>query len=364
MNAIQLFNTKMVKKMKKKGNELIDLDKSPTFDKKMKAIVCTKYGPPEVLQLQEVAKPTPKDNEVLIRNYASSINTHDITSRSGRAPEVLFWRKFFTGLLRISILGIRKPRQKIPGFGFAGEIVVVGKEVTDWKVGDHVYGFKEEGGAFAEYMTVPTNILAKKPSNLSFQEAAAVTGGASPAIAAFRDVARPKKGQKVLIIGASGGIGTFAVQIAKLYGAEVTGVCGPSNLDMVQGLGADFVIDYTKEDYTKNDQTYDVIFDVVVKQNFSKCKNSLSKKGIYIANNPLSSKKHLLQLITSKFTSKKLKIVTADESTDALNQLRDWIETGKIKPVIDKVYPLSQTAEAHRHYETGHAKGRVVISIE
>jgi NADPH:quinone reductase-like Zn-dependent oxidoreductase len=333
----------------------------------MRAIIQTKFGSADVLELKEVEKPTlTKDNEVLIRNYASSINTHDITTRSGRAPAALFWsiRMFATIMLRIFLMGIRNPRQKIPGFGFAGEIELIGKAITDWKVGDHVYGFIEKGGAFAEYLIAPANILANKPLNLSFQESGAVPGGASPAIATFKDVARPKKGQKVLVIGASGGVGTFGVQIAKLYDAEVTGVCGPTNVDMVKDIGADFVIDYTKEDFTKNGQTYDIIFDVLAKNTFSNCKNSLSKNGLYIANNPLSSKKQLLQLITSKFTSKKVKIVNADESADALNLLREWIEKGKIKPVIDQVYPLDQTAEAHRHYETGHAKGRVVISIE
>ncbi|MHA2106614.1 MAG: NAD(P)-dependent alcohol dehydrogenase [Candidatus Hodarchaeales archaeon] len=333
----------------------------------MKAILQTKFGSADVLELKEVEKPTlTKDNEVLVRNYASSINTNDITFRSGKAPTTLFWsvRMLFGIMMRIFLMGIRKPRQKIPGYGFAGEIEMVGKAVTDWKIGDHVYGLIEKGGAFAEYMIVPANILANKPSNLSFQEAGAVPGGVSPALTLLKDVAKIQKGQKILIIGASGGVGTFAVQIAKLYGAEVTGVCGPTNIAMVKELGADFVIDYTKADFTKNGQTYDIIFDVLAKNTFSNCKKSLSKKGIYLANNPLSCKKHLLQIITSKFTSKKLKIGVADESAEALNLVREWIEDGKIKPVIDQVYPLSKIAEAHRHYETGHAKGRVVISIE
>ncbi|MHA1996116.1 MAG: NAD(P)-dependent alcohol dehydrogenase [Candidatus Hodarchaeales archaeon] len=333
----------------------------------MKAILQTKFGSADVLELKEVEKPTlTKDNEVLVRNYASSINTNDITFRSGKAPTTLFWsvRMLFGIMMRIFLMGIRKPRQKIPGYGFAGEIEMVGKAVTDWKIGDHVYGLIEKGGAFAEYMIVPANILANKPSNLSFQEAGAVPGGVSPALTLLKDVAKIQKDQKILIIGASGGVGTFAVQIAKLYGAEVTGVCGPTNIAMVKELGADFVIDYTKADFTKNGQTYDIIFDVLAKNTFSNCKKSLSKKGIYLANNPLSCKKHLLQIITSKFTSKKLKIGVADESAEALNLVREWIEDGKIKPVIDQVYPLSKIAEAHRHYETGHAKGRVVISIE
>ena len=331
---------------------------------KMKAAFYKKYGPPDVLELIEIEKPQPENDEVLIRNYGSSINTVDVIARSGKAPEVIFWvaRKLFGWMLRLAFGGLRKPKQNVPGFGFAGEIDFIGEEVTDWKIGDHVYGYSP--GACAEYMTVPASILAKKPANLSFQEAAAVPGGASPALLAFRDLAQPEKGQKVLIIGASGGIGTFGVQIAKMYGAEVTGVCGPTNIDMVKEIGADFVIDYTKEDYTKNDQTYDIIFDAVGANTLSKCKKILTDDGSYVSNNFMNSPKHIFQLMTNRFRRKKLKIGVADESADNLNLLREWIENGKIKPVIDTVYPLSQTADAHRHYETGHSKGRVVISID
>jgi len=331
----------------------------------MKAIVYTKYGPPEVFELKEIGKPQPEDDEVLIRNYGSSINTVDIAARSGKAPKVTFRgiRRLIGLFLRIYFGGLKKPKQKIPGFGYAGEIEVVGKEVAKWKVGDQVYGYSPEGGACAEYLTVPASIVAKKPANLSFQEAAAVPGGASPALLAFRDLAQPEKGQKVLIIGASGGIGTFGVQIAKLYGAEVSGVCGPGNVDMVKGIGADFVIDYTKEDYTKNDQTYDIIFDAIGANTLSNCKKILSDNGSYVSNNFLNSPKHIFQLMTNRFRKKKLKIGVANESADNLDLLREWIENGKIKPVIDTVYPLNQTADAQRHYETGHSKGRVVISI-
>ncbi|MHA1801869.1 MAG: NAD(P)-dependent alcohol dehydrogenase [Candidatus Heimdallarchaeaceae archaeon] len=199
---------------------------------------------------------------------------------------------------------------------------------------------------------------------MSFQEAAAVAGGASPALLAFRDLSQPAKGQKVLIIGASGGIGTFGVQIAKLYGAEVTGVCGPTNVDMVKEIGAEFVIDYTKEDYTKKDQIYDIIFDAIGANTLSKCKKILTDEGVYVSNNFLNSPKHIFQVMTNRFRRKKLKFGVADEGVDNLNLLREWIENGKIKPVIDTVYPLDQTADAHRHYETGHSKGRVVISID
>jgi NADPH:quinone reductase-like Zn-dependent oxidoreductase len=329
----------------------------------MKAIVCTKYGPPEVLELKEVEKPQPKDDEVLIRNYGSSINTVDIIARSGKAPRVIFWgaRQLIGPFLRLSFGGLRKPKQDIPGFGFAGEIVSVGKEVTDWKGGEHVYGYSP--GACAEYMTIPASRLAKKPGNVSFQQAAAVPGGASPALLAFRDLAPPKKGQKVLIIGASGGIGTFGVQIANLYGGEVTGVCGPTNVDMVKEIGAAFVIDYTKKDYTKNDQKYDIIFDAVGANTLSNCKKILTDEGLYVSNNFLNSPRHIFQAMTNRFRRKKLKFGVANEGAKNLNVLCEWIESGKVNPVIDTVYPLSQTADAHRHYETGHSKGRVVISI-
>jgi len=330
----------------------------------MKAIVCPKYGPPDVLVLVEIEKPQPEDDEVLIRNYGSSINTVDVSSRSGKAPKVIFLgvRTLIALFLRLYFGGLRKPKQKIPGFGFAGEIVLAGKEVTDWKAGDHVYGYSP--GACAEYMIVPASTLAKKPANLNFQEASAVPGGASPALLAFRDLAQPEKNQKVLILGASGGIGTFGVQIAKLYGAEVTGVCGPANADMVKEIGAKFVIDYTKEDYTQKDQTYDIIFDAVGANTLSKCKKILADDGSYVSNNIMSSPKHIFHMMTNCFRRKKLKFGVADESADNLNLFREWIENGKIKPVIDTVYPLSQTADAHRHYETGHSKGRVVISID
>ncbi len=264
--------------------------------------------------------------------------------------------------MRIFFGGLRKPKQRIPGNGFAGEIEAIGKDVNDWKVGDQVYGYSDSSGACAEYLAVPASLLAKKPTNLSFHEAAAVPGGASPALVAFRDVARPEKNQKVLIIGASGGIGTFAVQIAKMYGAEVTGVCGPTNLAMVKKIGADFVIDYTKGDYTKNEQTYDIIFDAIGVSTFSSCEKILTDNGVYVSNNPVNNPSNMFKLANKRLKNK-FKSVNADESADALNLLREWIENGKIKPVIDTIYPLSQTADAHRHYETGHAKGRVVIEI-
>jgi len=330
----------------------------------MKAIVCPKYGPPDVLQLVELERPRPKDHEVLVRNHGSSINTVDVLMRSGKAPPVAFWgaRQVIGPLLRLSFGGLKRPKQKIPGGGFAGEIESVGKGVTDWVVGDKVYGYHE--AACAEYLTVPTEQLARIPENLGFHEAAAVPGGFSPAIRAFRDLVQIKEGDKVLIIGASGGIGTFAVQFARIFGAEVTGVCGPSNRDMVKEIGADSVLDYTNEDYTKNDRSYDVIFDAVAASTLSKCANILTDQGIYISNNPINSPRTLFHLMTNSFRKKKILTGTADESGENLESIREWIEAGKLRPVIDTVYPLSRTADAHRHYETGHAKGRVVISID
>ncbi len=330
----------------------------------MQAVIQKRFGSPNILELAEIEQPQPKANEVLIRNYGSSINTADIIYRNGRAPRALFSpiRQIFTPFLRIGITGIRKPKIKVAGLSFAGEIAAVGKEVHDWQIGDQVYGFSENGGACAEYLCVPSAVLAKKPENISFQEAAAVPGGATPALLAFRDLATPKKGDKVLIIGASGGIGTFAVQIAKyVYGAEVTGICGPTNLEMVKKIGADFVINYHEEDYTRSETKYDIIFDAIGASNLSKCKHILSETGVFVSNNPVTSPKSLFHMITG---NKKLKSGTADENPETLEVLRSWIAAGKINPVVEKIYPLSQTADAHHHYETGHAKGRIVISVE
>ncbi|MFX1283514.1 MAG: NAD(P)-dependent alcohol dehydrogenase [Promethearchaeota archaeon] len=333
-------------------------------NKHMKAAWITKYGSPEVLEIKEISVPQPKDDEVLIRNYGTSINTGDVVHRGGKAPKAVSFglKKVMGFFLRLYYGGIRKPKQKIPGSGFSGEIVSLGKDVIKWKVGDHVYGFSENAGTTAEYVAIPETHLAKKPANLNFLEAAAVPGGSTPALKAFRDLATPKKGQKVLIIGGSSGIGTFAVQMAKnVYGAEVTSVCGPNNIELVKSIGADHVIDYSKEDYTKNGTKYDIILDIVAVMNLSNCKSILTSDGIYISNNPANSLRNIFHIITR---NKRFKTGTADESPSAMELIRSWIEAGKIKPVIDTIYPLSQIIEAHRHYETGHSSGRVVISIE
>jgi len=322
----------------------------------MKAIVCEKFGSADVLKLKEVEKPTPKDDEILVKSYASSINAMDIWFRSGK--------KKLLGLIRLKASGIRKPRIKIAGTDISGEVVSVGKKVTLLKKGDQIYGVAQKGGACAEFCRLPEKTAAIKPSNMTYAEAAAVPGAAPVALWGLRDKANIQSGQKVLIYGASGGIGTFAVQIAKSYGTEVTGVCSTSNLNMVQSLGADTVIDYTKEDFTQNGQLYDIIFDAVGKNSFSNCKKSLTPRGIYVTVDFTSPRRHLLQMSWTKLRSKKIKSGFAKLNTEVLNSLRDLIEAGKVKSVIDKKYPLSQTAEAHRYYEKGHTKGKVVIIVQ
>ena len=334
--------------------------------KKMKAVIVTKYGSPKNLRLEEIDVPVPKPDEVLIKNYGSSLNTVDMITRGGKAPKGTYKPLSpFIGLaMRISLGGLRRPNKKkrIVGGGFVGEIVSVGEDVQDWKVGDHVYGYSENNGACAEYLAVPAPIVAKKPSNLNFTEAAAIPGGATPALLPFRDLTESDKGLKILIIGASGGIGTFAVQIAKnVYECEVTGVCGPSNIDMVKAIGADFVLDYTNpdDDYTQGTKKYDIIFDIVSGTHFSRCKNLLTETGFFFANNPIHSPKYFIQMGSEKFMAGE-----ADEGAENMELLRQWTEEGKIKPVIGSVYPLRETNKAHEEYESGHARGRIVISIE
>ncbi|MFX0202682.1 MAG: NAD(P)-dependent alcohol dehydrogenase, partial [Candidatus Hodarchaeota archaeon] len=238
----------------------------------MKAIVCEKFGPPEVLELKEVEKPTPKDKEVLVKTYASSVNALDITFRNG-AKEVF-------GFVRVLMSGIRKPRKKIAGLDLAGEVVAIGKKVRRFKIGDPVFGFSVKAGAYAEYTCVAESSIALKPPNMPYEEAAAVCCAAMPALVGLRKLGEIQRGQSVLIYGASGGIGTFAVQLAKVFETTVTAVCSEKNFELVQSLGADAVIDYTKEDFAQKNQTYDLILDAVGKTSFSHSKDSLKKKGI------------------------------------------------------------------------------------
>jgi NADPH:quinone reductase-like Zn-dependent oxidoreductase len=319
----------------------------------MKAIVCTKYGPPEVLKLKEVAKPVPKNNEVLVKVYASTVTSGDVWIRSSTYSP-WFW------LFGRIMYGLTKPRKKIPGNELAGEIEAIGKDITRFKVSNQVYGIiwkTSFGGANAEYICLPENEVAIKPANMTYEDAAAAPIGGLTALVLLRK-AKIQKGQKILIYGASGSVGTFAVQLAKYFGAEVTGVCSTGNMQMVKSLGADKVIDYTKKDFTESGQTYDAIFDAVRKTSFSRCKSSLKQRGVFITVDwPL-----LTALWTSIIGSKKVVFGIANRIEDLIF-LRELIEAGKIKSVIDKCYPLEETAEAHRYVDKGHKKGNVVITV-
>jgi len=323
----------------------------------MKAIVYTEYGPPDVLQLKEVEKPTPKDNEVLIRIHATSVTTADVNARG-----FVFVHPGFRPLARM-MFGLTKPRKKILGRELAGEIEAVGKDVKLFKEGDQVFG-SADFGAYAEYICLPEEgAVAIKPVNTTYEEAASVFFGAHTALFFLRDNGKLQSGQKVLINGASGGVGTAAVQLAKYYGAEVTGVCSTTNLELVRSLGADKVIDYTKEDFTKSGETYDIVFDTVGNVSFSRVKSSLKPKGIYLAGTGGPST--IIQMLwTSMIGSKKVIAGPASERKEDLIFLKELIEAGNIKPVIDRRYPLEQTAEAHRYVDKGHKKGNVVITLE
>jgi len=312
----------------------------------MKAIVCTKYGPPEVLQLQEVDKPTPRDNEVLIRIYATTAHVGDAKIRSfkpGLGPVKDF---FFKPVMRL-MMGFKGPRNKILGMDLAGEIVAIGKDVKLYKKGDQVFASAYQGfkfGAYAEYICLPEDgLLALKPSNMTYEEVAPVSNGALTALLILRK-ANIQEGQKVLIYGASGSMGTYSVQLFKYFGAEVTGVCSTGNLEMVKSLGADKVIDYTQENFNDRGETYDVIFDSVAKIASSQRKISLKKNGIYL--DALSS-------------SNGLKFKTED-----LLFLKELCEAGKLKTIIDCQFPLEDMVEAHRYVDSGRKKGNVVITVK
>ena len=329
----------------------------------MKAITWTKYGPPNVLRLSEVAKPAPKDDQVLIRIVAATVTAGDTEMRNLKFPFYLsFLMRLFVGLIKPS-------RITILGMELAGEIEAVGKAVTRFKVGDQIFGTTGFGfGAYAEYICLPAEssdmaaVLAVKPANISFAEAAAVPTGGLEALH-FLKKADIRDSQKVLIYGSGGSIGTFAVQLAKHFGAEVTSVDSAPKLDMLRSIGADHVIDYTTTDFTDNGISYDVIFDVVGKSSFSGSINSLTKNGRYLIANPKLS--YLLRsVLISMTSSKKVIIGAANQKLEHLLFLRELIEAGVLKSVIDRSYPLEQIVEAHRYVETGRKKGNVVIALE
>lgn len=310
----------------------------------MKAVICTKYGPPEVLQIKEVEKPTPKPNEVLVKILATTAHIGDTKIRRfepglGPVKDI-----FFKPIMRL-ILGFTKPRKQILGMELSGEIEAIGKDVTHFKVGDPVFASTEfRFGTYAQYCCIPEKgVLAIKPVNMTHEEAAPVSNGAITALIHMRR-ANIKKGDKVLIYGASGSVGTFAIQIAKDFGAEVTAVCSTPNLEMVKLLGADKVIDYTKEDFTQNGGTYDIIYDAVGKIEPSKRKKALTKSGRY------------LNVLTM---SGNIKINVED-----LNTIKELCEAGKLKTVIDRRYKLDEIVEAHRYVDKGHKKGNVVITVD
>jgi len=321
----------------------------------MKAMVYHKYGSPDVLELQEVERPTPKDNEVLVKVHAASVNSWDW--------DLLRGKPFVNRLL----FGLLKPKTKILGCDVAGRVEAVGRNVKQFKSGDEVFGdlCASEWGGFAEYVCARENALALKPASMTFEQVAAVPQAAVMALQVLRDKGQIRPGQKVLINGAGGGVGTFAVQMAKSFGAEVTGVDSTRKLDMLRSIGADQVIDYTQEDFTKNGQGYDLILDVVGNRSIFDYKRALSPKGIYVMVG--GSTALIFQLLflgswISMTGSKKMGILAHQPNKD-LDFMKELFEAGKIVPVIDKRYPLSEVAEALRYFGEGHAQGKVVITL-
>jgi len=336
-----------------------DCDHRPAPSNPMKAITHCEYGGPEVLKVEEIEKPVPNDNQVLVKVRAASLNPLDLTIRGP--------------LLLRPLFGLRKPKDTRLGVDYSGTVEAVGKNVTNFKPGDEVFGGKN--GAIAEYVCVLADrAVVLKPANMTFEQAASVPVAAITALQGLRDKGRIQSGQKVLINGASGGVGTFAVQIAKSFGTEVTGVCSTRNVDLVQSIGADHVIDYTKEDFTKTDQRYDLIYDLVGNHSFSERRRILDPNGICVMAGIGGAGWHddfgmrllgeLNGYLRSRFVSQKFVAYIAQFNKADMSVLADLLQTGKMTPVIDKTYKLNETAEALRYLETGHARGKVVISLE
>ncbi len=325
----------------------------------MKAVICTKYGSPDVLQLQEVAKPSPKDNEVLIKIHAASINSRD-------------WRLMRANPFFIRLVpgGFLQPKNKILGADVAGRVEAIGRYVKQFKPGDDVFGYLPSAtgrGTFAEYVCAEENAITLKPANLTFEQAAAVPLAAITALQSLRDKGNIQPGQKVLIQGASGGVGTFAVQIAKAFGAEVTAVCSTRNLEMAHSIGAEHVIDYQKENFTRNGQHYDLILAVNGYHPVADYMRALSPEGIYVVagGSMLQLFKAALQgRRTSKTGNQKTFVMSLVQSPKDLAYMKELLESGKVVPVIDGCYPLSKADEALRYFEKEHAQGKVVITVE
>lgn len=320
----------------------------------MKAVVCTKYGSPDVLQIQEVAQPVPKDQEVLVRVRCATVTPSDCAFRKGDP--------FIIKL----IYGLDKPRLSTQGVEFCGDVVAVGKDVTRFKVGDAVVGMSPDSfGAHAEYITLPEDkAITIKPNALPYDETLAIFEGTATALIFMRDVAKVQKGQSVLVNGASGSVGIYAVQLAKHWGARVTGVCSGRNVDLVKSAGADAVIDYTQTDFTQGAERYDVVFDAVGKSSYAKCKPILTPSGVYMTTVPTLGIVFDM-LFTMMGNGKKAKFATAGlmQSPTTFADIKALIEAGALQAMIDRHYPMEQIAEAHRYVDTGRKRGNVILDI-
>lgn len=322
----------------------------------MKAIVSPKYGPPDVLEFKEVEKPTPRDNEVLVKVCASSLNQYD-------------WHLLTADIFLVRLnMGLLKPKNPIPGADIAGRVEAIGRDVKQFRPGDEVFGDISASGAggCAEYVAAPEKSLALKPNNMTWEQAAAVPMAALTALQGLRDPGKIQRGQKVVIQGAAGGVGTFAVQIAKALGAEVTAVCSTRNMEQARSLGADHVIDYTKEDFTQSGQQYDIIFAANGYHSLADYKRAMTPRGVYVMAG--GTPRQMFQALLlgswmSERNGKSMQVLTARPSQDDLNFMKELIEAGKVRSVIDKCYPLRETAEALRYLGAGHARGKIVIII-